>query len=127
MNGSQRIILGAWIAMIGLATARSLGGQRGLPQPGTYLSSAVLFTLLFGAGAFVGPLAAVFAVGVDVAALFLPYVRGSATGPLDSIAAGLASISGSTSSAGAAPVAGAAGPPAVPGPGGSTPGTLVRP
>lgn len=126
MSGPQRIVFGAWLGMVGLATARSLGGSRGLPQPSVYLSSAVLFTLLYGAAGIVGPLAAVFAVGVDIAALVLPYVRGGTTGPLDSIAQGLASISGGPSAA-AAPAAGAAGPRTVPGPGGSTPGTLVRP
>lgn len=102
MNGSQRVVFGAWLAMIALATARSLGGGRGLPQPGTYLASGVLFTLYLGAASFLGPLVAVFAVGTDLAAVLLPYYQGGKVGPLDQIAAGLQKLSGgkTTSSSG---------------------------
>lgn len=94
MSGPQRVVLGAWLAMIGLATARSLGRSQGLPQPSVFLASGVLFTMLYGAAAIIGPLAAVFAVGTDVAALALPYFKGSTQGPLDSIAAGLGRLTG---------------------------------
>ena len=123
MNGSQRVVLGAWLVMVGLSVARSLGRSAGLPQPSVFLGSAVLFTVYFGAASFLGPLPAALAVGTDVAALMLPYIRGGTTGPLDSIAAGLDKISGGSgapatpsSSSGAASV-----------PGGATPGTLISP
>ena len=97
MNGPQRIVFGSWMAMVGLAVARSLGANRGLPQPSVFLGGGVLFTLYFGAAGFLGPLPAVFAVGTTVAALMLPYIRGSTGGgPLDTIAAGLDKIAGGT-------------------------------
>lgn len=98
-------MLWAWLAMIGLATARSIGGGRGLPQPNSYLASGVLFTMLMGAAGILGGLAAAVAVGTDVAAIALPYLRGSTTGPLDTIAQALDSISGGGTSGGSgAPV-----------------------
>jgi len=100
MSGPQRVVLGAWLAMIGLATARSLARSQGLPQPSTFLASGVLFTMLYGAAAVVGPLAAVFAVGTDIAALALPYFKGGSTGPLDTLAAGLARLTGDTTQPG---------------------------
>lgn len=103
MSTPQRVVVGAWLAMIGLAAARSLGQSKQLPQPSTFLASAVLFTLLYGAAGIVGPVAAVFAVGTDVAALTLPYFRGQTTGPLDSIAAGLEKLTGAPASSSAAP------------------------
>ena len=111
MNGPQRVVFGAWLAMIGLSVARSLGRSGGLPQPGVFLGSAVLFTVYLGAAGFLGPLPAVLAVGTDVAALMLPYLQGKTTGPLDSIASGLDKISGGTGSA--------------PAPGGAPGGTLA--
>jgi hypothetical protein len=94
VNPNQRIVFGAWLAMIGLATVRSLGGGKGLPQPSVYLGSGVLFTMLMGAASFVGPLAATIAVGVDIAALVTPYIRGKTTGPLDQAAQALDKVAG---------------------------------
>lgn len=100
MSGNQRIVLAAWLAIIGLATVRSLGQGKGLPQPSVYLGSGVFFTLLLGAAATpVGGLAAITAVGTDIAALVLPYVRGSATGPLDQLATQLDKIAGGSATA----------------------------
>ena len=96
----QRIVLAAWLGMVGLATARTLSQGRGLPQPGVFLASGVLFTMLYGGAAVVGPLAAVFAVGVDIAALALPYFRGATTGPLDTIASALEQVSGAVAQPG---------------------------
>ena len=128
MSSPQRIVLGAWLAMLGLATARTLSQGRGLPQPSVYLSTAVLFTMLFGAAGLVGTLAAVFAVGVDVAAVTLPYFKGSSVGPLDQLAAALGSMSGQPPSAAHGQPSGPGGRvAAAPGPGGSTPGTLIAP
>lgn len=95
MNGSQRVVFGAWLAMVALAAARSLGAGKGLPSPGTFLASGVLFTGYFAAAGLIGPLAAVFAVGTDVAAVAAPYFKGSTTGPLDQIAAALGKLDGS--------------------------------
>lgn len=94
MNRPQQWVLGAWLTMIALTTVRSLNQTKGLPQPSQFLGSGVLFTIYFGAAAFLGPLAAVLAVGTDVAALMLPYVKGGGTGPLDQLAAALDKISG---------------------------------
>lgn len=98
MSGPQRVVLGAWLAMIGLATARSLGAGRGLPSPGTFLASGILFTGYFAAAGFLGPLPAVLAVGTDVAAVALPYFRGGTTGPLDQLATALGKLDGSSGS-----------------------------
>ena len=97
MNGPQRVVLGAWLAMIGLATARSLGAGKGLPSPGTFLASGILFTGYFAAAGILGPLPAVFAVGTDIAAVALPYFRGGKTGPLDQLGAALSRLDGSSS------------------------------
>lgn len=96
MSTPQRVVLGAWLAMIGLATVRSFSQGRGMPQPSVYLGSGVLFTLFFGAAAFLGPLPAALAVGVDVAAVASPYLLGRVTsnGPLDQAARQLDRISG---------------------------------
>lgn len=99
MSGSQRIVLGAWLAMIGLSVVRSVGQKRGLPQPNIFLASGVLFTGYLAA-AGIGPLAplmAVFAVGTDIAAVALPYFKGQTTGPLDTLATQLDKISGGPS------------------------------
>jgi hypothetical protein len=96
MNGSQRVVLGAWLAMIGLATARSLTQKKGLPQPGVFLSSAVLFSGYYVLAGFLGVLPAIFAVGTDVAAVTLPYFKGQTTGPLNTFADALGKLDGST-------------------------------
>ena len=87
MGGPQRVVVAALLAMIGLATARSLSSGKGIPQPGTFLASGVLFTAYYTAAGFLGALPAILAVGTDVAAVALPYFRGSTTGPLESFAA----------------------------------------
>lgn len=101
----QRIVLGAWLAMIGLATVRAVAGpQKGLPAPSVYLGSGILFTALYGASSFLGPLAAAIAVGVDVGALLAPYLKGSQVGPLNQLASFLDGIAGAPQQpAGAAP------------------------
>lgn len=96
----QRVVLGAWIAMIGLATVRYVNKSKGLPPPSIYLGSAVLFTLLFGAASVLGPLPAVIAVSADVGALLTPYLRGSDVGPLNQLASLLDSISGAPATSG---------------------------
>jgi hypothetical protein len=105
----QRVVLGAWLTMIGLATVRSIaGGSKGLPSPSLYLGSGVLFTALYGAAGLVGPLAAVLAVGIDVAALATPYMHGK-PGLFETAATWLDGISGGPSAQPAKP-AGATGP-----------------
>lgn len=77
MSGPQRVVLGAWLAMIGLATARSLTSKQGLPQPGVFLFSALLFSgyyVLAGIGPL-GTLVAVFAIGTDFAVVAAPYIK----------------------------------------------------
>lgn len=96
MSGPQRVVLGAWLAMIGLAAARSLGAGKGLPSPGTFLASGVLFTGYFAAAGFLGGLPAVFAVSTVLAAVAAPYFAGGNSGPLDSIAAALGKLDGTT-------------------------------
>ena len=78
MSGPQRIVLGAWLAMIGLATAKSLTQKQGLPQPSVFLFSAILFSGYYVAAsiAALGTLVAVFAVGTDVAIVAAPYLQG---------------------------------------------------
>lgn len=101
----QRVVLGAWLAMIGLATVRAVAGpQKGLPSPSVYLGSGVLFTGLYGAAGVLGMLPAVIAVGVDVGALLAPYLKGSTTGPLNQLAGLLDGLAGAqTASATPAP------------------------
>lgn len=94
MNGPQRVVYGAWLAMIGLSVARSLGRNAGLPQPNIFIASAVLFSGYYIAASFLGAFPAVLAVATDVAVVALPYLRGGTTGPLDTIASALSSISG---------------------------------
>jgi hypothetical protein len=92
----QRIVLGAWIAMIGLATVRyAAGANKGFPPPSVYLASGILFTLLYGASSFLGPLAATLAVGVDVGALLTPYLKGQPGLP-ETVASWLDGIAGGT-------------------------------
>jgi len=96
----QRVVLGAWLAMIGLATVRAVAGpNRGLPAPSVYLGSGVLFTMLYGASSFLGPLAAALAVGVDVGAVVAPYLKGQ-SGILDTAASWLDGIAGGPSDTG---------------------------
>lgn len=110
----QRVVLGAWLAMVGLTTARAvIGPSKGLPAPSLYLASGILFTLLYGASSFVGPLAAALAVSVDVGALLAPYLRGQ-PGLLDQAATWLDGISGGAG-AGSSTAGGSFAAPAAPG------------
>jgi len=96
VSGPQRVVIGAWLGIIGLAAARSLGAGKGLPSPGTFLASGILFTGYLVAASFLATLPAVLAVGTDVAAVALPYLKGGGTGPLDTIAAALGKLDGTT-------------------------------
>jgi hypothetical protein len=76
MRGGQRVVLGAWLAMIVLATVRhisdpSQGG--GLPSPSSFVASGVLYTFFYGGAAFAPGLFATLAVGTIVAAVLKPY------------------------------------------------------
>ena len=96
MSTSQRVVLGAWLAMVALATVRGIRSAGNLPQPSVYIGSGVLFSILL-AIAGVGPLgslAATLAVGVDVGAVMAPYLQGRTTGPLNDIAGFLNGLAG---------------------------------
>jgi hypothetical protein len=101
VKGGQRVVLGAWLAMIVLATVRhvadpSSGG--GLPPPNSYVASGVLFTMFYGGSSFAPTLFGTLAVGVVVAAVLKPYVAGKTTipnsGPIFQLATLLDSLSG---------------------------------
>jgi hypothetical protein len=115
-GAAQRIVLGAWVAMIGLATVRAVTDplHKGLPLPSVFLGSAVLFTLFYGAAAFLPPLAATLAVGVDVGALVRPYISGGPA-PLDTLATWLDKLNGAPASAAAPAPAPGGGTGAAPG------------
>ena len=103
---AQRVVLGAWLAMIGLATVRAIAGpSKGLPAPSVYLGSGVLFTMLYGAAGFLGPLAAAIAVGVDVGAVAAPYLKGQ-TGILDTAAGWLDGLAGAAAPTSSGPAPG---------------------
>jgi hypothetical protein len=89
----QRVVLGAWVALIALATVRGIGQSKGLPPPSVYLGGAVLMTMLYGAAGFLGPLAAVTAVGVDVGVVMQPYLAGSSSAPINTLAGWLSRLS----------------------------------
>ena len=76
----QAVVLGAWLAMIALASLRQATdpSKGGLPPPSTFLASGVLFTMFYGGAAFAPPLFAVLSVGVVVAAIFKPYANAAA-------------------------------------------------
>lgn len=101
MNGGQRVVLGAWLSMIVLATVRHVSDPAqggGLPPPSGYLASGVLFTMFYGAAGFAGTLFGTLAVGVVVAAIVKPYAdsRGAIpnSGPIFQLSNLLDSISG---------------------------------
>jgi hypothetical protein len=75
VNGGQRVVLGAWLAMVVLATVRHVSdpSQGGLPPPSAYVGSGVLYTMFFGAAGFAPALFGTLAVGTIVAAIFKPY------------------------------------------------------
>jgi hypothetical protein len=78
VNTGQRLVLGAWIAFVGLVTIRRLAspGAKGFPEPSLYLGSGILFTLFYVLGAAAPPLAGALAIGVDVSMLLRPYLPG---------------------------------------------------
>lgn len=100
MNRGQRVVLGAWLAMIVLATVRHVSDptQGGLPPPSSFVSSGVLYTMFFGAAGFAPGLFGTLAVGTIVAAVLKPYVdaRGAIpnSGPIFQIAGLLDQVSG---------------------------------
>ena len=106
MSGSQRVVLGAWLAMIGLATARSLTQKEGLPQPGVFLFSAVLFSgyYVLASISVISTLVAVFAVGTDLAVVATPYIKDRVPAPgstwLDKLNTNLAGLNQSQATAG---------------------------
>ena len=95
-----RVVLGAWVAAMGLTMVRSLTDPTApaLPKPSAFLGTGVLFTMLYGASSFVGPLAATLAVGVDVGMVARPYLAGSSSPPLTNLAAFLGHLDGTGSS-----------------------------
>jgi hypothetical protein len=101
---AQTWVLGAWLAMIGLVTAKQVSTRKGLPQPGAYLGSGVLFTILYGFASIAPQLAVALAVGTDVGGLVAPYLRGSNVSTLDRLSGWLSTISGAQT-AQAAPAA----------------------
>lgn len=76
----QAVVLGAWLAMIALATLRQATdpSKGGLPPPSTFLGSGVLFTMFYGGASFAPSLFGVLSVGVVVAAVFKPYANAAA-------------------------------------------------
>lgn len=103
----QRVVLGAWVALVGLATVRSISQTKGLPQPSVYLGSGVLFTALYGASSFLGPLAAVTAVAVDIGAVMAPYLAGSGSSPLTTLGGWLNGLAGGAGGGGGVPASSA--------------------
>ena len=100
MNGGQRVVLGAWLAMIVLATVRHVSNPSagGLPPPSSFVASGVLYTMFFGAAGFTPGLFGTLAVGTIVAAVLKPYVDAKGaipnSGPIFQLAGLLDSISG---------------------------------
>ena len=101
MNGGQRVVLGAWLSMVVLATVRhvsdpSQGG--GLPPPNAYIASGVLFTMFYGAAGFASTLFGTLAVGVVLASVVKPYADSKGaipnSGPIFQLSNLLDSLSG---------------------------------
>ena len=88
-------VLGSWLVMLGLVTVKQVSAKPGLPNPGAYLSSAVVFTLLFGLAGLAPSLAAALAAGTVVGGAVAPYLKGRTTGILDQAATYLGTLSGS--------------------------------
>ena len=76
---AKRIVLAAWAGYAAMVTIKQIinPAERGLPPPRMYLASGVLFSMFFLAAGPLKTLPAVLAIGVDVAVLFNPYVKGS--------------------------------------------------
>lgn len=115
MNQGQRVVLGAWLAMIVLATVRHVSNpsQGGLPSPSSFIASGVLYTMFFGAAGFAPGLFGTLAVGTIVAAVLKPYIDSKGaipnSGPIFQLANLLDSVGGAvggpatTSTQGATP------------------------
>lgn len=104
-TAAQRVILGAWLGMIALATIRRVTAPTspGLPVPATFLGISVLFTMLFGVASAAPGFAAAIAVGVDVGALLSPYAKNNPRlSPLATLAGYLDALAGADTSAAAA-------------------------
>lgn len=103
MSTGQRVVLGAWLAMIVLATVRHVSDPAaggGLPPPNAYIASGVLFTMFYGGSTFAPGLFGTLAVGVIVAAVLKPYVDAKGaipnSGPIFQLSNLLGSLSGQT-------------------------------
>lgn len=101
MSTGQRVVLGAWLSMIVLATVRHVSdpkGGGGLPPPAAYVSSGILFTMFYGGSSFAPGLFGALSIGVVVAALVKPYVSAKGvvpnSGPIFQLARLVDSISG---------------------------------
>lgn len=100
MKGGQRVVLGAWLAMIVLATVRHVSDPnvKGLPPPSFFLGSGVLYTMFYGGAAFAPGLFGTLAVGTIVAAVAKPYIDAKGaipkSGPIFQLAGLLDGISG---------------------------------
>jgi len=113
MNTSQRVVLGAWLALIGLQIVRRLTSNTpGLPPPSTFLGGGVYMTAMYTAAGFLDGLPAAFAVGLPIAIVARPYL-GLEQGPsvLQTLGTWLDQLSGqpaSTISQPGGPASGAA-------------------
>ena len=88
-------VLGGWVAMIGLVTLRQVSTAPGLPQPGAYLGSGIVYTMLYVL-AFAAPqLAGTLAIATVLGGLAAPYLKGQ-PGLLDQASTWLSNISGGT-------------------------------
>jgi hypothetical protein len=102
MRTGQKVVLGAWLSMIVLATVRHVSDPATtgtLPPPSGYLSSGVLFTMFYGGSGFAPGLFGALAVGAVVAAIVKPYLdaKGNAipqSGPIFQLSRLIDSISG---------------------------------
>lgn len=111
MSQGQRVVLGAWLAMIVLATVRHVSDPsttNTLPPANNYIASGVLFTMFYGGSSFAPSLFGALSIGVVLAAVVKPYAtsRGAIpqSGPIFQLANLLDSLSGTkTTAAGAAP------------------------
>lgn len=102
MRTGQKVVLGAWLSMIVLATVRHVASPATtgtLPPPSGYLSSGILFTMFYGGSSFAPSLFGALAVGAVVAAIVKPYLDAKGTavpqsGPIFQLAQLVDSISG---------------------------------
>jgi hypothetical protein len=101
VSNGQRWVLGSWIAMVGFVTIRQIRQEQGLPSPGAYLGTGVVYTLLYGLAGVAPGLAAVLAVGTATAALAAPYFSNQPdSGVLATLTSWLNAINGTQPAAG---------------------------